>query len=73
MRAALIAAVLVIGVAGTASAATSPWDATPTDTEVPTVETLIPDDLPSPPTTSEFGNETEIVIALDEDGNIVPG
>ncbi len=27
--------------------------------------------LVAPPTTSEFGNETEIVIALDDDGNIV--
>jgi hypothetical protein len=28
--------------------------------------------LVTPPTTSEFGTETEIVIALDDDGNIVP-
>ena len=28
--------------------------------------------LASPPTTSEFGTETEIEIALDDDGNIVP-
>jgi hypothetical protein len=73
MRAALIAAVLVLGVAGTASAASTPWDAPTPSTEVPTVETVTPDDVPSPPTTSEFGNETEIVIALDDDGNIVPG
>jgi hypothetical protein len=26
----------------------------------------------APSTTSEFGTETEIVIALDEDGNVVP-
>ena len=28
--------------------------------------------LASPPTTSEFGTETKIEIALDEDVNIVP-
>ena len=28
--------------------------------------------LVSPPTASEFGTETEIEIALDDDGNIVP-
>ena len=27
----------------------------------------------SPPTTSEFGTETEIVIALDDQNTIVPG
>jgi hypothetical protein len=69
MRAALIAAVLVLGVAGTASAASTSRDAPTPSTEVPTVETV----MPSPTTTSEFGNETEIVIALDDDGNIVPG
>ena len=42
---------------------------TPTEIETTTVETL----PPSPPTTSEFGTETEIEIALDEDGNIIPG
>lgn len=28
--------------------------------------------ISSPPTTTEFGTETEIEIALDDDGNIVP-
>ena len=28
--------------------------------------------LASPPTTSEFGTETEIEIALDDNGNVVP-
>jgi hypothetical protein len=28
--------------------------------------------LAAPPTTSEFGTETEIEIALDDNGNIVP-
>jgi hypothetical protein len=38
------------------------------DTEPAPADTTIA----SPPTTSEFGTETEIEIALDEDGNIVP-
>ena len=76
MRAALIAAALVIGVAGTASAASYAGDTTPTDTEAPAVETVTPVEEtvpPSPPTTSEFGTETEIVIALDDQGTVVPG
>ena len=28
--------------------------------------------LATPPTTSEFGTETEIEIALDDNGNVVP-
>ena len=38
------------------------------DTEPAPADTTVP----SPPTTSEFGTETEIEFALDEDGNIVP-
>jgi hypothetical protein len=41
----------------------------PDNTIAPAVSTT----EPSPTTTSEFGTETEIVIALDENSNVVPG
>ena len=40
-----------------------------TDNQPPAATTT---SAPSPTTTSEFGTETEIEIALDDDGNIVP-
>ncbi len=38
------------------------------DTEPAPADTTIS----TPPTTSEFGTETEIEIALDDNGNVVP-
>lgn len=69
MRVAVLAAGLVIGVAGASSAAAS-GDTPPSVPAPAVVEDTVPS---SPPTTSEFGTETEIVIALDDDGNVVPG
>jgi hypothetical protein len=44
-----------------------PPPATTTTTEAPE-----PDKVETPPTTSPYGTEAEIEIALDEAGNIVP-
>jgi hypothetical protein len=60
-----------IGIAAALTVCLTAWGgsvALGDDTEPAPVDTTIA----SPPTTSEFGTETEIEIALDEDGNIVP-
>jgi hypothetical protein len=41
--------------------------------EVVVPETAEVDSAESPTTTSEFGTDTEIVIAVDDDGTVIPG
>jgi hypothetical protein len=60
-----------IGIAAALTVSLTVWGgsvALGDDTEPAPADTT----LASPPTTSEFGTETEIEIALDEDGNLIP-
>lgn len=60
---------LIPAVAHSARANTPPTTVTTPETEDAASDTTVPE---APPTTSEFGTETEIEIALDDQGNIVP-
>jgi murein DD-endopeptidase MepM/ murein hydrolase activator NlpD len=73
MRVAFFATIVVatIGVTG-AVAFGDKADLAPPTTTVPVEPTADEPVEQSPTTTSEFGTETEIEIALDDDGNIVP-
>jgi hypothetical protein len=67
-------AVTLIPLASAASSAETP--STPSETETLTTESPLPpvEDAPAstPPSTSPYGTDTEIEIALDDDGNVVP-
>jgi hypothetical protein len=60
-----------IGIAAVLTVSIAVWGgsvALGDDTEPAPADTTVA----SPPTTSGFGTETEIEIALDDDGNVVP-
>ena len=60
-----------IGIAAVLTVSLTVWGgsvALGDDTEPAPTDTT----LATPPTTSEFGTETEIEIALDDNGNVVP-